>query len=137
MALTYLVDTSVLTRLARKEVREVVAPLLEQRQLARCSMSDLELGFSARNAREWDDIHRAAGFFELVETGQHDFEQARRVQRALAGLGFKGRKVPDLLIAAVAERAELTVLHYDRDFDLIAEATGQPARWVVERGSID
>lgn len=101
------------------------------------ALLDLELGFSARNAREWNDIHRAAGYLELVETAQPDFDQARRVQRALAGLGFKGRKVPDLLIAAVAERAELTVLHYDRDFDLIAQATGQPTRWVVERGSID
>lgn len=137
MALTHLVDTSVLTRLGRKEVREIVSPLLEQRRLARCSMSDLELGFSARNAREWDDIRRAAKVFELVETEQQDFDHARRVQRALAGLGLKGRKVPDLIIAAVAARAELTVLHYDRDFDLIAKATGQTTEWVVEPGSID
>jgi predicted nucleic acid-binding protein len=137
MALTHLVDISVLTRLGRKEVREIVSPLVEQRRLARCSMSDLELGFSARNAREWDDIHRAAKVFELVETGQPDFDHARRVQRALAGLGLKGRKVPDLIIAAVAAQAELTVLHYDRDFDMIAKVTGQTTDWVVEPGSID
>lgn len=38
-----------------------------------------------------------------------------------------------LLIAAVAERHELTLLHYDADFDTIAEITGQDARWVVPR----
>lgn len=52
-------------------------------------------------------------------------------------MGLRGRKVPDLLIAATALRMELTVLHYDRDFDVIAEITGQPARWVVDRGTID
>ena len=46
-------------------------------------------------------------------------------------------KVPDLLIAAVAGLRGLPVIHYDRDFDLIAEATGQDTRWVVPRGSID
>ncbi len=46
-------------------------------------------------------------------------------------------KVGDLVIAAVAETAGLPVIHYDRDFDLIAEVTGQDARWVVPRGSID
>jgi predicted nucleic acid-binding protein len=51
--------------------------------------------------------------------------------------GLRGRKVPDLLIAAVAEAASLTVLHSDADFDHIAAVTGQPTQWIVERGSID
>lgn len=59
------------------------------------------------------------------------------MQRTLAALGPKGRKVPDLRIAAAAEREDLVLLHYDRDFDLIAEATGQQTGWIVERGSID
>jgi predicted nucleic acid-binding protein len=44
--------------------------------------------------------------------------------------------MPDLLVAAVAERHALTLLHYDADFDTIAEITGQDARWVVPRGSV-
>ena len=43
----------------------------------------------------------------------------------------------DLLVAASAEAAGLPVLHYDADFDLIAEVTGQPMQWVVPRGVID
>lgn len=42
-----------------------------------------------------------------------------------------------LIIAAAAERARVTLLHYDADFDLIASVTGQPCEWVVERGTID
>jgi predicted nucleic acid-binding protein len=43
---------------------------------------------------------------------------------------------PDLLIAAVAERERVSVLHYDGDYDLIAQVTGQPAQWVVPRGTV-
>jgi hypothetical protein len=41
------------------------------------------------------------------------------------------------LVAAAAERAALTVLHYDAGFDLIATVTGQPTEWVVPRDSVD
>ncbi len=40
------------------------------------------------------------------------------------------------IIAATAELAGLAVLHYDRDYDLIAEITGQNVEWVVPRGSV-
>jgi len=42
---------------------------------------------------------------------------------------------PDLLIAAVAEREHVTLLHYDSDYDFIAEVTGQQMLWVVPRGT--
>lgn len=137
MALTWLVDTSVLTRLPNSEVRAAVSPLVEQGRVGRCTMSDLEAGFSARNANEWDALQRALSVFPVVDVVSSDFDQAKESQRALAALGLKGRKVPDLIIAAVALRMELTVLHYDRDFELIEQVTGQPTRWVVERGTID
>jgi len=44
--------------------------------------------------------------------------------------------LPDLLIAACAEQANLTVLHYDADFDRVAELTKQPTQWIVGRGSV-
>lgn len=137
MALTHVADTSVLTRLASPAVKQTMGSLLGAGALARCVVSDLELGFSARNAGEWDVIQRALRPFATVELQPVDVARARGVQRTLAALGLKGRKVPDLLIAAAAERADLVLLHYDHDFDLIAEATGQQTEWVVERGSID
>lgn len=136
MALTHVADTSVLTRLGKNDVRGVVERMLGERCLARCTLSDLEVGFSARNAGEWDVIQRALKPFPHIEVVPADVARARGVQRTLAALGMKGRKVPDLLIAAAAEREDLTVLHYDNDFDLIAEATGQPTQWVVDKGSI-
>ncbi|HEX3392067.1 MAG TPA: PIN domain nuclease [Solirubrobacteraceae bacterium] len=138
MALTHLLDTSVLTRLDEPSVRQAVEPPAAQRgEVARAGISDLEIGFSARNASEWDRLMDAVKAFDLVETTAEHVRRAKRVQRLLAAEHQRGRKVPDLLIAAAAETAGLTVLHYDADFDLIASVTGQPCEWVVPPGSID
>jgi predicted nucleic acid-binding protein len=137
LALTHLVDTSVLTRLASVEVRAVIEPLAEAGNLARAGISDLEIGYSARSDAEWDRLQDALTAFSLVETQAEHVERARRVQRLLAARHQRGRKLPDLFIAAAAESQNLAVLHYDQDFDLIARVTGQQCEWVVPAGSID
>jgi predicted nucleic acid-binding protein len=136
VALTHLVDTSVLTRLRRPEVRSVIEPGLEAGELARAGIGDLEIGYSARNAAEWDRLMEALESFELVETTADHLHRARQVQRLLAARRQRGRKVPDLLIAAAAEARGLVVLHYDADFDRIAAVTRQTCQWVVPAGSI-
>ena len=137
MALTHLADTSVLTRVRHADIYGRLANLLEAAALARADISDLELGFTARNAREWDQDMADLSVFELVETTADHLVRARQVQRALASRSQRGRKVPDLLIAAAAEQTGLVLLHYDTDFDLIAKVTHQPCEWIVPRGSID
>jgi predicted nucleic acid-binding protein len=137
MALTHLVDTSVLTRLGEPTVRATLEPLAAVGRVGRSGISDLEVGYSARTAREWDDLQTALGAFELVETEARHMKRARQVQRLLASRSQRGRKVPDLLVAATAEVAGLIVLHYDSDFDRIASVTGQKCEWVATAGSID
>ena len=137
MALTHLADTSVLKRLADHTVRAVVEPLVQAGRLARPSICDLEIGYSARNAAEWDRFISALGAFELVETTAQHVTRSLQVQRLLASRSQRGRKIPDLLIAAAAEALNLSVLHYDAGFDLIRSATEQPCQWVVAAGSID
>ncbi len=137
MALTHLLDTSVISRLAEPSVRAVVDPLTEAGQLGRAGITDLEVGYGSRNAREWDQDMEALSVFKPVETTADHIQRARQVQRLLASRSQRGRKIPDLLIAAAAEEAELIVLHYDADFDLIAKTTGQRCQWVVPVGSID
>lgn len=54
-------------------------------------------------------------------------ERAIEVQALLAERGHhRGASIPDLLVATTAELARLTVLHVDRNYELIAEVTGQP-----------
>jgi predicted nucleic acid-binding protein len=137
VALTYLVDTSVLTRLNELSVRAVVEPLTAIGRTARAGICDLEIGYSARNDREWDEFMGALDAFVLVETTAEHLQRARQVQRLLAANNQRGRKIPDLLVAAAAEQTGRTVLHYDADFDRISAVTGQACRWVVPAGSID
>ncbi len=136
MALSFLLDTSVITRLARPEVRNVVQPLALDGELCRPSICDLEVGYSARNAQEWDQLIGALGAFETVDTTAAHLRRALQVQRLLAARSQRGRKIPDLLVAATAEELGAIVLHYDVDFDLIASVTGQRCQWVVPAGSI-
>ena len=136
MALNFLLDTSVITRLAWPVVRSVVEPLAAVGELGRPTICDLEVGYSARNAAEWDQLMGALDAFETVETTTAHVRRALQVQRLLAARSQRGRKVPDLLVAATAEERGAIVLHYDADFDLIASVTGQPCQWVVPAGSI-
>lgn len=136
MALTYLVDTSVLTRLANPKVRALVEPLALAGSVSRCSISSLEIGAQAKNERTWDELLGSLRIFETREMGEAELRRASQVQRLLAESGLRGRKVPSLLVAATAEAAGMTVLHYDRDFEVIARVTGQPHRWVVPNGSL-
>jgi predicted nucleic acid-binding protein len=52
------------------------------------------------------------------------------------GVRIRAVGLPYLLIAAVAERERVTVLHYDGDYKLIAQITGQPVQWVVPRRTV-
>ncbi len=137
MAIGHLLDTSVLTRLGEAPVRAVVEPLAAIGRAARAGITDLEIGYSARNAAEWDELVGALDAFELVDTTAEHIQRASQVQRMLAANSQRRRKIPDLLVAAAAEQAGYTVLHYDADFDLISSATGQPCRWVVPPGTVD
>jgi len=133
VALTHLVDTSVLNRLGRAEVRQVIEPLAAAGKLGRPRICDLEVGYSARNAQEWDRLMAALGVLDSVDTTAVHLRRALQVQRLLAGRSQRGRKIPDLLVAAAAEELDVGVLHYDADFDLIA---GQRCTWVVPAGTV-
>ena len=137
MALRFLVDTSVIKRLGSASVRDQVEPLAAAGELARPTICDLEIGYSARNIEEWGAFMDALGAFEVVETSAAHVRRALQVQRLLAARSQRGRKIPDLLVAAAAEELNLEVLHYDADFDLISAVTGQTCRWVVPAGSVD
>lgn len=136
---THLLDNSVLTRTGRQPVLARVEQLLDMGELATCSMTDLEQLFSVRSGAEHRERRNQIELrYVRVSIDQRTFDRAVEVQGLLAERGqHRGASVPDLVVAAAAERAELTVLHYDADFDLIATVTDQPVEWVVPRGSVD
>lgn len=89
----------------------------------------LEMGFSARSAAEWQQEIRSPPIASLPIENLTPRMEARavEVQGMLATRGHhRAAKIPDMLIAAAGELAGLIVLHVDKDFDLIADVTGQP-----------
>ena len=134
---SYLVDRSALARMQHPSVRARLAPIIEAGEAASCAIIDLEVLYSARSHEDHRRIKaRRALAYEHVPMSDATFARALAVQGELARSGRHRLPIPDLLIAAAAESAGLAVLHYDRDYDLIAEVTGQPVEWVVPRGSV-
>lgn len=133
---TWLIDKSALVRLAASVDAEQWADRIGRGLVCITTVTLLEIGFSARSGPE---LRQASDQPPLslmpVEFLTPAMEQrAIEVQMLLADQGrHRAPGVPDLLIAATAERAGHTVLHLDQDFDLIAEITGQP----VERLRVD
>lgn len=135
---TYLADKSALARVALPEVEHRVAPLLLAGELATCGVIDLEMCFSARSHRELGElISSRAASYERLPMQDADFLRSVEVMLELSRKSqHRGVTIPDLLICAVAERTGRVVLHYDSDFDRIAQVTGQAVEWVVPRGSV-
>ena len=135
---SYLADTSALARLRHRPVAAVLGPLIEAGLVATCGVIEFEFGWATRSGKEFDDLRadRDAGY-EWLSTHDEDWRRALQVQGALWRSGHvRAVGLPDLLVAAVAERERVTVLHYDSDYDLIAEVTGQAVQWVVPRGTV-
>lgn len=129
MTASWLIDKSALVRLGLSTDAEVWASRIERGLVAISTVTLLEAGFSARSA---GDLGRALGSPPLASMPVEYHtpaaeDRAVHVQRLLAERGqHRAPSIPDLLIAAVAELNQRTVLHLDKDFDLIADLTGQP-----------
>jgi predicted nucleic acid-binding protein len=133
--LTHLLDNSVYARLGHPTVARLFLGLQEEGKVGRCGVFELEALFSARSPR---DVHeQLVRALPLVPTHQADFDRAAEVMLLISDSGrHRAVGAADLVLAAVAERADLTVLHYDRDFEHIARVTGQPVEAVVTLGSL-
>ncbi|TAK23966.1 MAG: PIN domain nuclease [Chloroflexota bacterium] len=133
----YVVDKSAFTRLRHGSVEAVLAPLVARDQVATCGVFELEILYSARDARDFAGVRHELLGLPRFDFAQTDFDRAIEVLGMLAIRGqHRAGGLSDLLLAAIAERHAVTVLHYDAHFDLIAAVTNQPTRWVVPRGSV-
>jgi predicted nucleic acid-binding protein len=133
----YLADNSAIARMQLPAVNQRLGELIEQGLVASCTLVDLEVLFSTRTHGEYVDVRRKRAGFEQLDIEQVDWDRARDVQAELARTGrTRAVGIPDLLLAATAERHRVTLLHYDRDFDVIAGVTEQPTEWIVPPGSV-
>ena len=135
----YCVDTSAWHHSASPDVARVWRRHLEADALGVCAQVRLEILWSARSGKDYDALAEELTALRVIESDASTFERALEVQRRLAhvgGLHHRSVKIADLIIAAAAEAADATVLHYDGDFDRVAEVTGQAVEWIAPRGSL-
>jgi predicted nucleic acid-binding protein len=125
----WLIDKSAIARLHLAPNAEEWTRRIERGLVRICTVTRLEVGYSARSAQD----HRSLLAEPPIASMPVEFltpkieERAVELQSVLAERGqHRAPSVPDLLVAATAELADLTVLHVDKDFELIADITGQP-----------
>jgi predicted nucleic acid-binding protein len=126
---TWLIDRSALVRLADSTDGPEWAKRIQRGLVRITTVTRLEVGYSARSASQARSAFRTAPLAAMpVEYLTPAIEdRALELQLLLAEQGqHRALSIPDLIIAATAELAALTVLHLDKDFELIAALTGQP-----------
>jgi predicted nucleic acid-binding protein len=135
-----LFDTSALILAARNpSVGQILAEAVASDEVAISEPILIEYLNGARNLDEYDRFDRGLRAAHFVRTNEADWNRALEVHRGLAGQGpghQRTVRLPDLIIAAAAERHGLPLVHYDEDYERIAAITRQPTRWVVPRGSV-
>lgn len=127
----WLIDKSALVRMASSPDVDEWNNRIERGLVHITNLTRLEVGYSARTGaaarRDFREPPLAAMPVEYLTPAIED--RSLEVQLLLADAGkHRGPSIPDLLIAATAELVGLTVLHVDKDFELISELTGQPTQ---------
>lgn len=126
---SWLIDKSALVRLSASPDGDEWASRIQRGLVQVTSLTRLEVGFSARSGA---DLRTGAARPPLSSMPISYLtpaieDRAMAVQALLADRGqHRAPSVPDLIVAATAELAQLVVLHVDKDFDLVADVTGQP-----------
>lgn len=128
----YLIDTSALARVLLGRTTADWDDRIGAGLIAICDLTELEVLCSARSATDRERMKNSLdsqyAWFPMPEG---IYRRARVVQELLTAKGeHRSAGSVDLLVAAVAEEAGLTLLHYDRDFETIARQTGQPVRMI-------
>jgi predicted nucleic acid-binding protein len=127
----YLIHTSALARLLLRQATKEWEQRMGAGLIALCDLTELEILYSARSAKDREVIQERLSQFTWCPMRDGIYRRARVVQRELTTEGeHRSAEAVDLLVAAVAEEAGLTLLHYDRDFETIARTTGQPVRMI-------
>jgi predicted nucleic acid-binding protein len=116
-----------------------VGAALEAGDIVVCLPFILEVGYSARSAADHDALSRRLQILPRVELSSEIERLALRAQSELAAVGHHRLAPMDVLLAACAHHSGHGVLHYDRDYDVIAAHTSLEfeSEWVAPAGTLD
>jgi len=142
VSVEFLLDNSAWTRLGDAAIpdrrAEEIAVALEEGRVAACLPFLLEAGYSARNSDDHDELVDELLALPLLSIDEEIERRAIDAQRQLARLGHHRLPPVDLVLAAIADRHSLGVLHYDGDFDLLRSKTDLEFEsvWLAPRGKL-
>ncbi|WP_406492739.1 PIN domain nuclease [Streptomyces sp. NBC_01604] len=128
----YLIDTSALARVLLRQTTTEWDDRIGAGLVAICDITELEVLYSARSAADRARLKAALdAHYVWYPMPDGIYRRSRIVQEQLTAKGEHRSAGPvDLLVAAAAEEAGFTLLHFDRDFETIARTTGQPVRMI-------
>lgn len=132
----HLADKSAFEQQRHSEIADgVLKALAVEGYLYMTEIVAMELLYCCRGPRDyvsrWDDLHQ----LPWLRLDSAVATEALALQRRLAERGQHRQPIPDLLVAATAIVHDATVLHYDRDFDMISEVSDLSARWIIPPGT--
>jgi predicted nucleic acid-binding protein len=126
---THLIDKSAWVRIGDPGVEPRWSAALVSGELAVTGVGMIEILVGARTASDFA--------LDRSDLDERVVDRALQVQGLMVRVGTHRAPSPaDLILAACAELNGLIVLHYDKDFDLISEVTGQPVQWLAPAGQI-
>lgn len=126
---TWLIDKSAYTRLPRSADAQVWVDRIERGMVRISTVTRLQIGYSFRTAVQArsESVSPPLALMPVEYLTPAVEDRAVEVQLLLADRGqHRAPSIPDLLVAATAEVAELTILALDKDFEPTAQITGQP-----------
>lgn len=138
----FLIDNSAWVRLADPALsdkrRSEIADQFEAGRVATCLPFLLEAGYSARNARDHEGLMSELRALPHLAIDDDVEALALNAHRELARVGHHRLPPVDILVAAIAHRHDVGVLHYDRDYDQIASKTSLnfESTWLARRGTL-
>jgi predicted nucleic acid-binding protein len=116
--------------------RERVDLLRVSGRLHLCAVTIAELLYSSRSAEEMAADEADLSLVSVLHIDTYVEEKVTEIMRLLAARGqHRAPSLADLFVAAVALTHDAAVLHYAKDFELIAEASGLRHEWILPRGS--
>lgn len=136
--LPLLVDTSAWARAGHPAVRERFTEALRSDQLRLAPAIRLEILLSARSGAEFDALAETLSALRATQLTGAILHAAEGAMRRLARRSHGAHRLPvvDYLLAATAEQIGAAVLHYDHDYDSLAETMEFESIWLAPPGSI-
>ena len=135
----FIVDASAWHRASAPRVARPFATALRGGQLATCAITTLEILHSARDGSDFDARQAQLSALRDIAITRSVTNAALAAHRSLAHRHprfHRSVKLPDLLLAAASADAGIGVLHYDADFDTLAEVLEFESRWIARPGSL-